>query len=329
MPRRLNGRGVTSQGDLMPNTEIDYQSLYDEHGGFLWGYCYRLTGSSADAEDLVHDTFVRALEHPPKDTARPWRPWLVRVASNLRRDRWRRDQRRRYKGPWLPSPVATGEDAPPGLWVGLGDDVAGRYEAKESVTCAFLLALEALTPRQRAILLLRDVYDYSVAETASALRTTPGAVKTGLHRARRALAAYDARRRPVVQRATQAQAALGRLLAAFASRDTETVATLLAEDVRALHDSAGAYYAAKVPVVGRDRVTLLYSNITPPAEQVRLAFAEINGLPAVIGARTVVPPGFPPRFVLTVDVDAGGAVDAIYSVLAPDKLHGIRFPDAG
>ena len=75
----------------------DYQEVYGEHGDFLWGYCYRLTGSAADAEDLVQETFVRAIDRPPVDVDRPWRPWLVRVATNLRHDAWRKQKVREYK----------------------------------------------------------------------------------------------------------------------------------------------------------------------------------------------------------------------------------------
>src|SRR6185295_12271247 len=74
---------------------------------FLWGLCYRLTGSAADADDLVQETFVRAMERPPPRTDEPARPWLVRVATNLGRDLLRRRKRRGYVGPWLPSPIET------------------------------------------------------------------------------------------------------------------------------------------------------------------------------------------------------------------------------
>src|SRR4029078_13551505 len=80
---------------------------------FLWGVCYRMTGSSSDAEDLVQETLMRAIERPPKDTTSALRPWLVRVAMNLSRDELRKRKRRHYAGMWLPSPVETdGPDAP-------------------------------------------------------------------------------------------------------------------------------------------------------------------------------------------------------------------------
>ncbi|HKK50506.1 MAG TPA: sigma-70 family RNA polymerase sigma factor, partial [Myxococcota bacterium] len=150
----------------------------------LFGLLYRLTGSFADAEDLVQSTFERALERPPPETDRPWRPWLVRVAMNLGRDHLRRRRRRRYDGPWLPAPMPTpdmpsaeeesGLDAPE-PW-----STQGRYELMESVSYAFLLALEELTPSQRAVLLLRDVFDYSGRETAEALELSEPGVRQHL-----------------------------------------------------------------------------------------------------------------------------------------------------
>ena len=76
------------------------ETLFTEHRAFLWGLCYRLTGSAADADDLVQETFVRAMEQPPARLEDPWRPWLVRVALNLGRDLLRRRKRRPYVGPW-------------------------------------------------------------------------------------------------------------------------------------------------------------------------------------------------------------------------------------
>src|SRR4051812_24004854 len=129
--------------------------LYGENRGFLWGLCYRMTGNAADAEEVVQETFVKMLEKPPRDTENPLRPWLVRVAMNLCRDLLRRRRRAPYTGPWLPPPaptedLATNPRSEPKT--ALEDSPAARYDTLESVSVAFLLALEALTPAQRAVL---------------------------------------------------------------------------------------------------------------------------------------------------------------------------------
>src|SRR5215471_18798660 len=164
---------------------------FDEHKRYLWGICYRMTGSAADADDIVQETFVRVLKKPPADMDAPLRPWLVKVALNLSRDQLRLRRRREYFGPWLPSPVITEGDSQLEFdqRPSPQNSPVTRYDLSESVTLAFLLALEALTPAQRAVLLLRDVFDYSTDETAEALGMKESNVKVTLHRARRIMAA--------------------------------------------------------------------------------------------------------------------------------------------
>ena len=299
---------------------------------FLWGLCYRLTGSPADAEDLVQETFARALERPPARTDEPWRPWLVRVALNLGRDLLRRRKRRGYVGPWLPALVEVGDEEPlPAYEPAVGHTTTeGRYELMESVSLAFLLALEALTPRQRAVLLLREVFDYSVEQTADALDMSAPNVKTTHHRARHAMRDYD-RRRVVPTRELQERTrdVLVRFLRGLAHQDDAAVEALLAEDVRALSDGGGEFTAARKVVVGRDRVARYALGIarrrtaTMPFE-VRL----VNGLPAVLTELTGGKSGDVLRVVTTCDVDAAGRITRLYTVLATAKLAALRPPAA-
>src|ERR1044071_1374604 len=101
----------------------------------LWGLCYRMTGNAADADDLVQETFVKAIEHPPRNTDAPLRPGLIRVAMNLSRDYLRQRRRRSYTGPWLPSPVPTGDAESPASYeppAPSEDSPSARYELIES-----------------------------------------------------------------------------------------------------------------------------------------------------------------------------------------------------
>ena len=305
------------------SAEADAARLFEQHRGFLWGLSYRLTGNGADADDIVQETFVRALARPPADRARDWRPWLTRVAVNLGRDLLRYRRRRGYEGTWLPSPVETDsvrpEPADPAR------DPAVRYDLVESVSFAFLLALEALTPAQRAVLLLRDVFDYSSRETATALGMSEVNARTTHLRARRAMATYEAlpaddgpARRAVKLKALES------FLACVASGDVAGVESLLAADVRALTDGGGEFHANVRPVVGPANVAALFVALAERSEPAsRIEGTVLNGQPAVLVDRPARP-GFASRFVITADTDGQGRLTRIYAVLASRKLTAVR-----
>ena len=309
---------------------VDYAALFADQRRFIWGICYRMTGDAADADELLQDTFVRAIERPPARTDESWRPWLVRVAMNLARDLLRRRRRRHYRGTWLPSPIETGGEDDPLPAYELPSTSAspteGRYELLESVSYAFLLALEALTPSQRAVLLLRDVFDYSVRETAEALGMSAPNVKTTHHRARRAMAAYDSRRCiPTGTLQARTREALERFLMALSGRDSTSMEALLAGDVRSLSDG-GEYAAAHRPVIGRDRVMRLLFGLNRHVGPEASARVEVlNGLPALLIEFGVRHPRAAPRGVISLGVDAEGRVTAVHTVLATRKLTAVHF----
>jgi RNA polymerase sigma-70 factor (ECF subfamily) len=301
------------------------EALFQEHRSFLWSLLYRLTGCAADADDLVQEAFLRAIERPPSRTDAPWRPWLVRVAMNLGRDLLRKRRRQGYVGPWLPSPLDT-EDEPPSFEP--ADPAPGpfaRYDRIESVSVAFLLALEALRPGQRAVLLLRDVLDDSVKDTATVLGMTEANVKTTHLRARRAMAAYDRQRLPLT-RARQAQSgqALERFLACLTQGDAAGLTTLLARDVRSVSDGGGEFVTALRPIVGSDKVARFYLSLVQKlGTGGRLELRSLNGLPALIVDRPDSPAGFSPRLTLQCEPDAMGRISRIYVVQASRKLTAI------
>jgi RNA polymerase sigma-70 factor (ECF subfamily) len=241
---------------------------------------------------------------------------------NLGRDALRRRKRRAYVGPWLPSPIEA-EAEPPSVEIGGALGTEGRYDLMESVSFAFLLALEALTPQQRAVLLLRDVFDYSVEECARVLDLSEANVKTTHHRARRALAPYEEQRcRPSPALIARSGDALQRFLQGLVDGDLPALEALLRDDVLALSDGGGEYLAARIPVTGAARVARMYLNLTRKhgGGELRYALRSLNGLPALVAERLRPGPGESPRFVLRVDVDASGRITAVHSVLATRKL---------
>lgn len=301
-------------------------SAFEAQRGFLWGLSYRLTGSSADADDVVQETFARALSQPPPRRDLPLRPWLTRVALNLGRDVLRRRRRRPYDGPWLPSPVPTTDGgALPAEPADPAASPAARYEAAESVTLAFLLALEALRPTPRAVLLLRDVFDYSVRETADALGLSEANVKVTHLRARRALRDYDrARRPPTPARAAQASEALRRFLTCLGSGDAAGLEALLAEDVRVRSDGGGEFAAARRPVLGRERVLRFLLGLAQKSGgATRFEPRRLNGLPALLAVPVSPRPGWAPRVVMQCLLDDDGRIVEILSVLATAKLRAL------
>src|SRR5215471_1881273 len=260
--------------------------LYEGNRRYLWGLCYRMTGNASDADDLVQETFVKALEHPPKRTDLPMRPWLVRVALNLSRDLLR-SRRRRQGDVWLPSPVPTEElDTPPSFEPSAAetDSPMARYDMLESVSFAFLLALEALTPSQRAVLLLRDVFDYSTAETAEALGSSESSVKVTLLRARRAMKNYDKERTaPGEAHSDLTSRALEQFLLYLRAGNVEALEKLLAADVVSISDGGGEVAAALRPIYGRDKVLrLILKTAERFGDSIGMLFRSLNGAPAVL-----------------------------------------------
>jgi RNA polymerase sigma-70 factor (ECF subfamily) len=287
-----------------------------------------MTGSPSDADDVVQETFARALEHPPASLDTPVRPWLTRVAINAARDALRRRKRRRYVGPWLPAPVETeqlDELAEEADDAGVGG-VEARYDLRESASYAFLVAIEALTPQQRAVLVLRDVLDYSVREAADALALSEGNVKTTHHRARQAMRAYDQVRRPPTRALRdETRDALQRFLVALVSGDASALEAFLAEGARAISDGGGEYLAALRPILGRDRVVRFLTGLQRKARwQGRVAIKSLNGLPAIVAE--VDDPGsrYAPRFLVRCELDERGCIREVHIVAASAKLAAVR-----
>ena len=307
---------------------MQLEQVFNENQKFLWGLCYRMTGSAADADDILQETFVRLMQKPPANTEEPLLPWLVRVAVNLSRDVLRRRRRQAYTGPWLPAPFETENND---YVLAMLDDAAAddsrnpsaRYEMLESVSFAFLLALELLTPTQRAVLLLRDVFDLNVAETAEILKVSVQNVKTTHHRARRVMSEYEEKRfvpsKALVEKTGRIVAQLVEFLT---NRDTEAAARLLSANVVTLSDGGGEFYAARVPVVGREKVALFLSRLVQAGisieEQTRIV--ELNGVFALITERSNAPDGVAPKRAALFELDNDGLIRRMYFVLAPQKL---------
>ncbi|MEZ4220658.1 MAG: sigma-70 family RNA polymerase sigma factor [Polyangiaceae bacterium] len=303
--------------------DASLELAFREHRGRIWAVCYRLTGDAAESDDLVQDTFRRTLEQPPPDTSRSIGPWLTQVATRLGIDALRRRKARGYRGPWLPTPVEDESHEPAEL------STEARYGQRESATYAFLLALEVLSPEQRAVLVLRDVLDLSARETAEIAGLSEANVRVIHHRARKAMEPYDAERCLVddalLQRNAQALEALG---AALATGDLTQIAQLMCADAVSLNDANGEFLAAGSPVRGADKIAKFYAHVhalRANDTDARFRAAQVNGLPALIAEYPNATERLAPKAVFRLDVRADGLVHTIHVIAATGKLGHVRW----
>jgi RNA polymerase sigma-70 factor (ECF subfamily) len=306
-----------------PAPDAALARLFDAQRRSLWALAYRLTGSAEDAEDVVQEAFVRLLSDPPDAPFDELGRWLARVVTNLGLDSLRRRRRRPYVGPWLPSPLPTSETDPLEELVSSVPDPERRYEIAESVSLAFLLALEALSPRQRAVLLFRDVLGYSARETAERVGATEGSVRVAHLRARRALEPYEAARSvPTPDLVARHRSVLEQFLASLLAQDARALEALLADAVETRTDAAGEYTALAVPLAGRSRVARLYLVAARNRQEVglRTELRVVNGLPAAWLTLAHPVRNQAPRTLIQLELDAEDRIHRIHTVLASRKL---------
>ncbi|WP_410671483.1 RNA polymerase sigma-70 factor [Amycolatopsis sp. cmx-4-68] len=270
------------------------------HRNLLFTVAYQLLGSAADAEDVLQETWLRWVGVDLADV-RDQRAYLVRITTRQALMRLRSLGRRKesYVGPWLPEPLLT---AP---------DVADDVELADSVSMAMLLVLETLTPAERAVFVLREVFDLGYDEIAEAVGKTPAAVRQIAHRARSHVAA----RRP---RGTVSPAASRDALEAFRraveTGDLQHLLDILAPDVVFLGDGGGVVPAVLSPVVGSGAVARLLAGSLGSFAAGALRAAQVNGYPALIHRRDDAV-----DTVLAVRVD-DGLITGLYAVRNPEKL---------
>jgi RNA polymerase sigma-70 factor (ECF subfamily) len=267
------------------------------HRNLLFTVAYEMLGSAADAEDVLQETWLRWVG-VDLDTVQDRRAYLVRITTRQALSRLRTLGRRKecYVGPWLPEPLLT---AP---------DVAEDVELADSVSMAMLLVLETLAPTERAVFVLREVFDLEYDEIAKAVDKSPAGVRQIAHRAR----AHIATRRPrgVVSPA-QTRGAIEAFQRAIETGDLQRLLDILAPDVVFLGDGGGVVQAALAPIVGADQVAGVLGRVAATAS---LRPAQVNGHPALI-----VRLNGEIDTVMAVRID-DGLITGLYAVRNPEKL---------
>jgi RNA polymerase sigma-70 factor (TIGR02957 family) len=273
--------------------------VFVQHRNLLFTVAYEMLGSAADAEDVLQETWLRWFE-VDRAEVRDERAYLVRIVTRLSLNRMRTNARRRetYVGPWLPEPLLT------------TPDVAEDVELADSVSLAMLTVLETLGPTERAVFVLREVFDFGYDEIAVAVDRTPAAVRQIAHRAR----AHVAERRPRSE-TTQAQyeRVLRQFMHAASTGDVQALMDVLSPDVVLVSDGGGVKKAALRPILGSDKVARFLTG-AGAGVPVTLEIANVNGAPGI----HILIDGQIETVVSAVLED--GLITGLYAVRNPEKL---------
>jgi RNA polymerase sigma-70 factor (ECF subfamily) len=286
---------------MPPTTPDPATTSFLVHRNLLFTVAYEMLGSAADAEDVLQETWLR-WAGVDLEIVRDRRAYLVRITTRQALTRLRALGRRKeaYVGPWLPEPLLT------------TPDVAEDVELADSVSMAMLLVLETLTPAERAVFVLREVFDVPYDEIAEALGKSPAAVRQIAHRAREHVAAQ--RPREVVSPA-ETQAALKAFQRAAETGDLQNLLDILAPDVVFLGDGGGVVQAVRAPIVGAAKVgRVLALGLPAIGTPGSLQPTHVNGYPALV-------------FRVDGEIDtvialhvASGLITGLYAVRNPAKL---------
>lgn len=280
---------------------------FEQYRPLLFSIAYRMLGTAAEAEDIVQEAYLRCMEKPVDDIQSP-KAYFSAVVTRLCLNQLKsaRMQREQYIGPWLPEPILTDT-------TGAMDSPEQAVDEMESISMAFLVLLEQLSPAERAAFLLREVFDYEYSEIARMLDKDEAACRQLYSRARRHI--HDNRPRFSYSRQEHEQI-LGSFMQAVGEGRIDALMNLLAGGVRLVSDGGGKAASATRPLHGAAVVAKFFLGLQRRApENFYVRVAEVNGQPAIIMHEGEAVVG-----VITAEVGAG-QIQNFYIVRNPDKLR--------
>ena len=270
----------------------------------LFGIAYRMIGTTADAEDIVQEAYLR-WHQAGTEEIRSAEAWLVSVVTRLSIDRLRKAsvEREKYIGPWLPEPLVASTAPNP----------EEELETASNLSMAYMMLLERLTPVERAAFLLHDVFDCAYPLIANILRKSEAACRQVVHRARQRVRSGQSR-----FKASDAalRSLISQFMAAADAGDDKTLVSLFAKDATLTSDGGGVVPAARKVVHGRSRIARLYLVLAKKlGTRLRKEIVTINGEPGVVMYLDGAP-------LLTISFETDShSITALYTVLNPEKLH--------
>ncbi|KAA1426151.1 RNA polymerase sigma factor SigJ [Nocardioides antri] len=281
----------------------------------LINLAYRLLGSFADAEDVVQETYARwyAMSPGQRDAVESPGAWMTKVASRICLDLLRsaRARRESYVGEWIPEPLPDRAAWVSGRPGSAPEDPVDRVTLDESITMAFLVVLESMTPAERVAFVLHDVFGYPFADVAEIVGRTPGACRQLASSARRRVASVHAQRTPGPQLAET----VSRFKQAWEDRDVPALVSILDPDVTAVADGGGLVSAMLVPIEGAPLVAQTLVEIAAREPGMTIRERRVNGLPGLVVQRDDVV-----ETVLAFE-GAHGRIRSIWAVRNPEKLR--------
>jgi RNA polymerase sigma-70 factor (TIGR02957 family) len=288
---------------------MSMEGLYQTYQSLLFSLAYRMLGSVMDSEDIVQEAFIAFNQLPNHEHIENKKAYLCKIVTNRCLDLIRSSAKKRevYVGPWLPEPLLELENS--------SNDPSQAYFQQESISTAYLLLLQQLNAIERAVFLLREVFQYSYDEIADILGKSNANCRQVFHRAKKSME-YDPKEQPSI---SMAESKVKEFVQSILNGNVNQLLELVSEDIGMYSDGGGKVKAAQIPIFGATRVVQLLQNLMKMySGEFTIKYTSINGMPGLI---------------LTIDdhlqyvysfAFSGNRIQTIYAVANPDKLRHLQ-----